>query len=65
MMIDPPIDKLIQKAPCRYALVIGITKRAKELTDMENSELEKSGLKAVSYAAKEIYDDDIKIVVNK
>ena len=65
MMIDPPIDKLIKKAPCRYALVVGITKRSKDLLDMGSEELEKSGLKAVSYAAKEIYDGKIKIIVNQ
>ena len=65
MMIDPPIDKLIKKAPCRYALVVGITKRAKDLLDMESKELEESGLKAVSCAAKEIYDGKIKVIVNK
>ncbi|MBO7156852.1 MAG: DNA-directed RNA polymerase subunit omega [Clostridia bacterium] len=64
-MIEPPIDKLIKKAPCRYALVLGITKRAKDLQDMETSELEQSGMKAVSYAATEIYEDKIKIIVNK
>ena len=65
MMTDPPIDKLIKKAPCRYALVVGITKRAKDLLDMESKELEESGPKAVSYAAKEIYDGKIKVIVNK
>ncbi len=64
-MIDPPIDKLIKKAPCRYALVLGITKRAKDLQDMETNELEDANMKAVSYAAHEIYDDKIKIIVNK
>ena len=63
MMIDPPIDKLIKKAPCRYALVVGITKRAKDLLDMDSEELKNSGLKAVSYAAKEIYDGKLKIIV--
>ena len=64
-MIEPPIDKLIKKAPCRYALVLGITTRAKDLQDMESTELEESGMKAVSYAANEIYEDKIKIIVNK
>ncbi|MDD4316350.1 MAG: DNA-directed RNA polymerase subunit omega [Clostridia bacterium] len=59
MMIDPPIDKLIKKAPCRYALVCGLSKRAKELLALETGELEKSGLKAISHAAKEIYDGKI------
>ncbi len=59
MMIDPPIDKLIQKTWCRYALVAGITKRSKELLSQEDAKLEESGLKAISYAAKEIYDGKI------
>ena len=32
---------------------------------MESNELEESNMKAVSYAAKEIYEDKIKIIVNK
>ena len=31
MMIEPPIDKLIKKAECRYALVMGVANRAKQL----------------------------------
>lgn len=61
MMIDPPIDKLIKKTPCRYALVCGLAKRSKELLALETGELEKSGLKAISHAAKEIYDGKITI----
>jgi len=64
MMIEPPIDKLIQKAPCRYALVVALTKRTKELLSMDSDELAASGMKAVSYAAKEFYEDKIKIVNN-
>ncbi|HOB63962.1 MAG: DNA-directed RNA polymerase subunit omega [Clostridiales bacterium] len=60
-MIDPPIDKLIKKAPCRYALVVAITKRTKELLSMDDPELEASGMKAISYAAKEIYEGKIRI----
>ncbi|MDR0697563.1 MAG: DNA-directed RNA polymerase subunit omega [Christensenellaceae bacterium] len=62
-MMDPPIDKLIKKAPCRYALVAAITRRTKELLSMEAEDLENSGLNAISYAAKEIYDDKIRIVL--
>lgn len=64
MMIDPPIDKLIKMAPCRYALVCGLAKRATELTAMNSPELEASGLKPLSFAAKEIYDGKIKVVVD-
>ncbi|MDR3186611.1 MAG: DNA-directed RNA polymerase subunit omega [Christensenellaceae bacterium] len=61
MMIDPPIDKLIKKAPCRYALVVAITKRTKELLSIDAHELEESSMKAVSYAAKEIYEGKVRI----
>ncbi len=63
MMIDPPIDKLIKKAPCRYALVVAVTKRTKEILGQEEAELNMCGEKAVSCAAREIYDGDIKIVL--
>jgi len=59
MMIEPPIDKLIKKAPCRYALVCGLAKRAKELNSTKEKELEEAGMKAISYAADEIYNDKI------
>lgn len=62
MMIDPPIDKLIKHAECRYALTIAVAKRARELATTESNYLEKSGLKPISLACKEIYDDKIKIV---
>lgn len=64
MMIDPPIDKLIKKAPCRYALVVGLARRTKDLiaNEKESQLLEKSNLKPVSYAAKEVYDGTVVIV---
>lgn len=63
MMIDPPIEKLIKMAPCRYALVVAVTKLTKEILAVESGELEESGMKAVSYAAKQIYDGKVKIIV--
>ncbi|MDR2266529.1 MAG: DNA-directed RNA polymerase subunit omega [Christensenellaceae bacterium] len=63
MMMDPPIDKLIKKAPCRYALVVAITRRTKELLSMDAEQFGDSGMKAISYAAKEIYEDRIRIVL--
>lgn len=61
MMIEPPIDKLIKKAPCRYALVCGLAKRAKELSAVNAKELEEMHVKPISYAAEEIYNDKIVI----
>ena len=54
MMIDPPIDKLIKKAECRYALVCGVAKRARQLETQYPEVLEKSGKKSISYAAEEV-----------
>ena len=59
MMIDPPIDKLIEKTKCKYALVCLITKRARILYDKHQSLLEDIDVKGISYAAQEIYHDKV------
>lgn len=61
MMIDPPIDRLIKKAECRYALVCGVAKRARQLDTQYPELLEESGMKSLSYAAKEVYEGKIVI----
>ncbi len=63
MMIDPPIDKLIKKASCRYELVMGVTARAKQLVAQEAEFLENTKQKPISVAAKEVYDD--KVIINR
>lgn len=66
MMIDPPIDKLIEKVGCRYTAACAVAQRARMISsnddDLQN--LEKSGLTAISYAAKQIYDGTVKINEN-
>ena len=62
MMIDPPIDKLIDKIGCKYALVQLIIDRAHQLNDKHPDLLADVGKRAVSYAAQEIYDDKIMLV---
>ena len=63
MMIDPPIDKLIEKVGCRYTAACAVAQRARMITsiDGEREDLEKSGMTAISYAAKQIYDGSVKI----
>ena len=39
MMIDPPIDKLIEKIGCKYALVCVTAKRARYLLDKRSEML--------------------------
>ena len=59
-MINPPIDKLIKKAPCRYALVVGVAKRAKELEtqEVEKEYLESTGKKSIQEAPDEVYSGE-------
>ncbi|MDR0855250.1 MAG: DNA-directed RNA polymerase subunit omega [Christensenellaceae bacterium] len=67
MMIQPPIDELIKKAPCRYALVTGVAKRALEITEAQLSNNSEEGTegkdKAISQACKEIYSDEFIIKI--
>ncbi len=62
MMIDPPIDKLIKRAECRYALTCAVAKRTRELVTSDSNYLAESGEKPITLACKEIYDGKIRIV---
>ena len=62
MMIDPPIDKLIKGAECRYALACAVAKRTRELLTSDSAYLANSGEKPVTLACKEIYEGKVKIV---
>lgn len=61
-MIDPPIEKLIDKAGNRYALVTVISKRAKELL-LEKAEYfrENQKVKPIEYASAEFHDGKFSI----
>ena len=63
MMIDPPIDKLIEKAECGYALVCAVSKRATEIAaSQEGMNTFNIDPKPVSQAAMEIYEGKLRIV---
>ncbi len=62
MMVYPPIDKLIKKAECRYALTCAVAKRARTLIAQESNYLDETGEKPISLACKEIYEGKQKIV---
>lgn len=61
MMIDPPIDKLVNNIGCKYALVCLVSKRTRFLLDKKPDMLNSSGDTAVSYAAKEIYTNKVRL----
>lgn len=61
MMTNPPIDKLIKKASCRYELVAAVTQRAKQLLKQNPEAAKSAGYKALSIAAEEIYNGSVVI----
>ena len=61
MMIDPPIDKLIEKIGCKNALVCVTAKRARYLLDKRSEMLEATKINPVTYAAKELYDGRVEV----
>lgn len=56
MLVDPPIDKMVETVGNKYALVSLLSKRARSLMDKRHDFLEQEGINAVSYAAKEVVD---------
>ena len=56
MLIDPPIDKLVDKIGCKYALVCLVTKRARELQQKIGEDgFIAADTNPISYAAHEVY----------
>lgn len=58
-MLQPPIGNLVEKAGSRYALVIAVAKRARDLSEEED--IRSSGAKTVSMAVTEIADGEIMV----
>ncbi len=59
MMIQPPIDKLIDKVGCKYALVVTTAKRARHLIEKKADMMNDANVNPVSKAAEEIYDGKV------
>ncbi len=59
-MLQPAIGNLVEKAGSRYALVIAVAKRARDLSEQED--IRTSSAKPVSMAVNEIADGDIEVI---
>ena len=61
MLVDPPIDKLVEKIGCKYALVCLVTKRARDIQQKLGDDTSSMGpdFNPISYAAHEIYDGTV------
>ena len=63
MVTKPPIDELTQLAGNKYVLCCAVTKRAKQLNQMQANDEISTNVKTISFAAEELYDG--KIVLTK
>ena len=61
MVTKPPIDELTQIAGNRYVLCCAVTKRAKQLNQMQANDEISTNVKTISFAAEELYDGKIKL----
>ena len=62
MLLEPPIDKLVDKIGCKFALACLVSKRAREIQQRLGEEGMKDYDKnPVSEAAVEVFEDKIKI----
>lgn len=62
MMIEPPIDKLVEQIGCKYALVCLVSSRTQFLLKNRPETVKNSGLSPVTYAATEVYKGKVKII---
>jgi DNA-directed RNA polymerase subunit omega len=53
-MTNPPIGELLEKADCRYTLVVEISKRARQLVAGAQPLIDTHEFKAVSVAVEEV-----------
>ncbi|MCM1042946.1 MAG: DNA-directed RNA polymerase subunit omega [Corallococcus sp.] len=61
MITKPPIDELTELAGNKYALCCAISKRAKELNEMQNKDELSTDVKTISYAAEEFACGDTEL----
>lgn len=62
MLVDPPIDKMVETVGNKYALVGVLSKRARALMDKRHDYLESENINPVSLAAKEVVDGKVEAV---
>ncbi|OWZ84160.1 DNA-directed RNA polymerase subunit omega [Natranaerobius trueperi] len=61
MVNNLDIDNLIKKVDSKYSLVIGVAKRARDITDNSEALVHSNSQKSVTVALKELDRDKINI----
>lgn len=62
MMIEPELDKILEKVDCRYTLVVEVAKRARQLVSGAQPLTEDADPNPVSEAINEIYEEKVTYV---
>lgn len=62
MITKPPIDELTELAGNKYALCCAVSKRAKELNDLQREGQLDPEIKTISYAAEEFAEGKTKLI---
>jgi len=61
-MVNPSVDDLLKIIDSRYEIIVGVSKRARELFEGKETTYDKNELKAVTIAIKEINEGTIELV---
>ncbi len=59
MLFEPPIDLLVEKVGCRYAVAVIVGARAKDLENKIPTLLNGSANLAIDYAANEVAQGEV------
>ncbi len=65
MMIYPELNALVEKAGCRYTLIIEAAKRARQIIDGSTPLVECENENPVTLAVNEIYEDKVTYISTK
>ena len=65
MLFEPPIDKLTKLSGCRYAAVVIVGARAKDLINKISAMINGSSNLAIDYAANEVARGEVVGVQSK
>lgn len=65
MLFEPPIDELVKKAGCRYAVAVIVGARAKDLENKIPTLLNGSANLAINHAATEVFNGEVVGVQSK
>ena len=62
MIIEPKVEKLLEKAEDRYQLVVAVAKRARQIVDGDKPKVKTKEKSAVTISSIEMLEDEVKII---